>query len=555
MTSPPSQRDRSQYMGGRPWIDGDRLFSFAIAVVAILFVVLPALAPLTSALDQAGWQEMGDDVGRLASLTGSTALLVAMVEWIGLGPAALIGYVIARSLSRTRRFAKGVCLGMGSIPLVLISGGWLGAIGQDGWWPCDGVERGEPRAWLMVALIHATASLPWSALMIATLLEREPTGPLDAVRALGPRGIQRLALLWSELRAPLVPAALWLAYGVLTEMSVTDLFAVRSLAEEVYTQFESGGGAKGAILSCLPLAALFSLALLWIGCRSGRLMVTSEAFSNRSSRFQSTLVSWIGVVTMAAMTLPLTGLLWQLGLTVGAGGVTTWSARVARHYLVQEISQGRLIAETVWLALLCAAVATTAGFLISWRISQRPGLVPGLLIVAMAWNAAIPSPVLGVSVIDALNHPSAPLGLALLYDSVLPLLWARVARLTPLVCLLFAITFARMPRTSLESLQTLGLSARRQAWLLFVGPWRGTAILAFLLAALLAGGELPIAKLLAPPGLETWSMRLFHLLHTGTGNEQAAFGWAMLITWALMGAATSLVARWWTARAADRKPR
>jgi iron(III) transport system permease protein len=77
-------------------------------------------------------------------------------------------------------------------------------------------------------------------------------------------------------------------------------------------------------------------------------------------------------------------------------------------------------------------------------------------------------------------------------------------------------------------------------------------VVSWLICGVVTLGELPATRILAPPGADPFSLRLFQLLHTGTANQQAA-----LCLWTLAFAALAIMGALATARivACSRAPR
>ena len=105
--------------------------------------------------------------------------------------------------------------------------------------------------WRAAIWVHGLAAVPWVVLIVgAGLRAVEAEIEEDAATCASP-----LKVLWHvsiRRAAPAIAvAAVWIATIVMTEISVTDFFQVRTFAEEVYTQaalgtFDSKPGRRGS---------------------------------------------------------------------------------------------------------------------------------------------------------------------------------------------------------------------------------------------------------------------------------------------------------------------
>ena len=125
-------------------------------------------------------------------------------------------------------------------PLYLQAAAWQAGFGVQGWFT---LASGGPvllEGWPGVVWIHVMAAIPWVVLITAV-----------GFRAIDPE-LEELSLLdaspakvfWSTslpaARSALGTAAIWVAIVVAGEMTVTDIFARRTYAEEVYTRLAIG---------------------------------------------------------------------------------------------------------------------------------------------------------------------------------------------------------------------------------------------------------------------------------------------------------------------------
>ncbi|MGL4462169.1 MAG: hypothetical protein ACRC1K_08440, partial [Planctomycetia bacterium] len=287
------------------------------AALAAAAVGLPAAWPIVAAAaDPATWSDALGDASRAATLAAVTGLLA-------LGTAALaapLGFLVAVALVRLpnlRWFALALATAA-VVPLPLYVGGWLAVVGPGG----PAAPFVEPswvlRGWLPVLVVHATAALPWTAALYALALSTtDPAAEEQALLDVDPWSAFAVAV-GPRMRATTPLAVLVAVVPVLTDMTATDLFVVRSAAEEVLKQFETGGSARSATLLTLPF---FAATVFLVGRGLSRFVGSAELPAAPRSL---PLDAWgIAVLAAAAVAtalavLPLVGLGWQLGLSTDA---------------------------------------------------------------------------------------------------------------------------------------------------------------------------------------------------------------------------------------------
>ena len=133
-----------------------------------------------------------------------------------------------------------------ALPLYLQAAGWNAGFGSQGWltaWPQLGRQIALD-GWPAAIWIHALAAIPWVVLIVSRgLLLVEPELEEDALldATLG-RVVCRVTL---RAAPALMISAIWLLVLTAGEIAVTDLYQIRTYAEEVYLF----GGAAGGLPS------------------------------------------------------------------------------------------------------------------------------------------------------------------------------------------------------------------------------------------------------------------------------------------------------------------
>jgi len=134
-----------------------------------------------------------------------------------------------------------------------------------------------------------------------------------------------------------------------------------------------------------------------------------------------------------------------------------------------------------------------------------------------------------------LNRPGAPL-LIFLYDqSILAPLAAQTIRALPPAVLVMWFAFQSIPRSVIDAALVDGAGSWGVLWRVAL-PWKRSAtIAAWLLAAVVAIGDLSASILTVPPGVPLLPVRIFTLLHYGVEDQVAGICLALSAGFAASG--------------------
>ena len=232
------------------------------------------------------------------------------------------------------------------VPLYLHAAAWQAGFGSEGWYTLAyaGHRSGPgisllPHVWLegwrAAIWVHALAAVPWVVLIVGL-----------GLRLVEPR-TGRAALLdgtpwqvfWHVTLPGAVPAvgaaALWVAVVAAGEMTVTDLFAVRTYAEEIYTRAAVAEAPDEAALAALPGVAVTAAAVacgivLCSGlARGGRPLSLRQRLMFPTGRWKLPLAALAGATLLLVAGVPLANLVYKAGVLVtgdNTGRLRTWSA-------------------------------------------------------------------------------------------------------------------------------------------------------------------------------------------------------------------------------------
>ena len=156
-----------------------------------------------------------------------------------------VGTFLALVLSRTdmprRRPVFWLVASLLFLPLYLHAAAWDAGFGQLGWYSAGARRRCRRRCcrelWA-VMWIHGLWSVPWVTLIVSAALrwsepELEEAALLDATYA---AGVLRTSHCGEPGRVSSA-ASVWVLLVAISEIVVTDLYQVRTLAEELYTGY------------------------------------------------------------------------------------------------------------------------------------------------------------------------------------------------------------------------------------------------------------------------------------------------------------------------------
>ncbi|MCH7750624.1 MAG: iron ABC transporter permease [Planctomycetes bacterium] len=514
---------------------------------------------------------------RLRGLLFNTAWLIGGTWLLSLPVGALLAVMITKTTVPGRRVLEQMFVALLFVPLYVQAAAWQAAVGQGGWLVPD--HNGAPwlQGWGGAVWVHGMAATAWVVLFVGAALknvprelEEESLQDAGAVRVLWRVSLRRAM-------AGILAAALWIAVVCAGEIAVTDLFQVRTFAEEIYTV--ASLGALDVPLSqnaaVVPMVAPQLVAQdLWIGTAAIVLLVSAALgaiwawlptvefvspsegwiWRLRRGRLWAALLVW--GCTALAIGAPALGLLGKAGIEARRDGdavVREWSASKAAGLVLASPREHRR--ELGWSCAIggsAAALATGVGVLLAWAL--RTGWLPRAptaLLLAMGF--AIPGPLLGVWMIRILNHsPESPwYFLTWYYDhTILAPVLVQTLRALPLATLILGSQLATVPQDVLDSATSEGAGWWRQ----LVGialPLRWHAVVAAAcLSLVVAVSDLAATLLVLPPGVSTLSVRIFGLLHYGAEDRVSALCLALAVA---VGALATLA--WQLPRWARRRPK
>lgn len=492
----------------------------------LLLVLLagPLLPPVLSAVLSPHALDAFAEWDRLGALLSNTALLTLFAQLVAVPLGSLLAVVTARGPAVPAKFLRAAVLVGLAVPLPVTAVAWQAVLG--GWLPSMALDPGAVawRAWntglLPAAWVHGMAGVPWVAWVVGGVLARtDQTLEDDATLSDG-----RAAVVWRVVLPRAVLAAVvsagWVGVQTATEIPITDSMMVRTFAEEVYTQLVGDVSRVGA-------AVAVSVPVWAAGAVAGVLAVRRVRVSAETSPARP-LVGWGwaaggGAVVLLALGVPVLALL----VKASAGGlVANLSNAVRANWQV-------LLTSLLWAAVagvLTAVLAQRA----CWH-AARSRWFAGLLVGVCVLLALAPGPVVGFALkwdtLEVVKLEDAALGgrdagpvhplAAVLWEgpTAVPVLWAAVVRLFPLACAVLWPAVRAIPNELYEAAAVDGGGE----WRLVVAPLTRRAFAAAAVGVTaLSLGEVSAAKVVAPPGYQSFVLQLFQQMHYGAEATVAA---------------------------------
>jgi iron(III) transport system permease protein len=473
-----------------------------------------------------------------------------------------LGTVLALLLERTDvvggRLARRLLPAMLLVPVTLQAAAWDAGFGGRGWYTVVREMVAAPwlAGWAAAVWVHAMVAVPWVTVILSASLRTIDPG-LEEQALLSGSGLRVIArVTLPRMLGGLACAALWVGVSTATEMTITDLYRVRTYAEELYTGFALGDDLATAWRSALPgILAGAALLITTVGViRAIAPAVRSPLRAPlrfRLGRGQPWAAGTLLFLGLLVIGVPVGSLCYKAGLTYrssGDGIQAVWHAWYGLGLVLRSFGTYRVeLGWTMLIAACSASLAMLAAFPLAWT-GRRGGLWAWPATLAAAVGVATPAPLIGLGVIWLLDR-SSPAVCIWLYDrTVLPPVLAISVRLLAPALLLCWLLLTSLSRDLLDSASVLGAGAFRRLWHVVVPARRsGLATVWFVLAAL-AAGDLACSILVVPPGVTTVPIRMFGLMHAGVDDQVAGLALAMLILVAVAATTiqwTGIRRAWW----------
>ncbi len=508
----------------------------AYGVGLFVFVVLPLLMPLGELLSPAAWAWTPDDVERQSHLCTNTLTLTAGVVAISLPIGICLAVLLFRTSFFGRRSAQVLLALALFVPLPIVVSSWQALLGAQGWLPIDLWRDAPGRPWasgMQAAIwIHAIAAVPWAAFLVGMGLSRvEPELEDEARQVVGPWRVL-LVITLPRTRASLLAAALFVAMQTAAETTVTEMMQVRTLAEEMRTQFALSeiGLARTLVVTLPALLAAWALVLAVVAHIEKSLppMLLPQRMDLALDLRPRWLLPIISAALIGMLIMPLGSLVRKLGL---AGHPEHWETDTAWYFLrvALRVLGSDLLASLVTSAVTGLGVAVI-GVIGCWLAKERVWF-RWLLFGVLTWVWVLPGPAVGMALHQTIMLlPEGPWKVLLWYGpSPAPLMWAQGLRTLPIAVIFLWPVVRLLPRELFEEARLGGAGALSE-FLHVVAPatWRPVLVCGLTSSALCLA-EVGASDRVATPGWEAFAATLLKQMHTGVDNSVSALCILMLL--------------------------
>lgn len=496
---------------------------------------------------------------RLLALLGTTAQLTLGSLALSLPVGTLLGIAIGKVAFRGRKAFTCLMVSLLFVPLYVQAAAWHAMFGYGGWLQQSfAVDSNWFKGLPAATVIHAAAAVPWVALLCAASL------------ATAVRSLEEQTLLDADARQVLsrvslphaaggiLAAVAWVALTCSTEICVTDLFQVRTFAEEIFTQASLGTvsleeESSSDLLVGISMIVLMAVAAsVWLapwGLRVAKFASVERSWRWKPrQRWPVSLLTWL--LGGSVIAVPFISLAWKAGhATDPASGKLelTWSLGHTVAILLSSLVEFRR--EIGWSLLMgiCASLSCVIlAILAYWIARGRPILLGGLLALVVVL-LAVPAPLWGMWTIRFLNQPDDSIlsPLSVLYDrTILGCVIVQTLRALPIAVAMIATQFSSIPTELVDAARSEGAGWWSQLWKVAV-PMRLPSLVVTLLVCLsIAVAEISATFLVLPPGVTPLSRQIFGLLHYGADDRVAAISLGLFV---VIVAATS-TAMWMHAK-------
>jgi iron(III) transport system permease protein len=311
------------------------------------------------------------------------------------------------------------------------------------------------------------------------------------------------------LAAPSIAATgLMIFVLAVSEFGVPGVLRVRVYTTEIFTAFAALYDPGRAALLAVPLltlclaVAVVAVALLGEHVVSARRGAETPG-ALRVDRSGPLLVMVIAILGIA-LALPIAVLVREALVSHSIGAVIAGSGEaIANSLRLSAVGASAVVGIAVWL-----------GYARS-RTTSRRGRLADIALIALF---AVPGTLVGVGLIHLWNRPG-PLGA--LYGTDAMLLLAYLARLLPIAVLALAASGRAIPLSHEEAAAASGARWLRTMWHIVLPQMRLGLVAAWLIAFVLAFGELGVSILVAPPGEATLPIRIYTIVANAPSSSVA----------------------------------
>jgi iron(III) transport system permease protein len=517
---------------------GQRSRTVVIGVAfAALFVccVLPIVYLLGTTL-----ATHGDAYGALVLDRRQRGLLYN-TAFLGVGTALLataIGAPLGVALARVPLRRKAVIRVIAAVPILLppyiVALAWIYLGGSRGLLAAlSGRDLFSAWTYGLPAAVVVLSLVLYPLSMLATeLAMRRVDGRLEeaAMIVAPPRRV--LCRITLPLVAPTILASALITFVLaVSEFGVPGLLRVRVYTTEVFTAFAALYDFSRAIVLAVPLLLLcVVVAATAAGLLGDRLITARRSAGVSPVAFpdwrRSARAGLLAVIS-AGVALPLV--------------VLSREALAARSHLDVVTGSGKAIVSSLLLSSLGATMAVSLAVWVGYAQARMRRSTRLMIQIVLVLLFATPSTIVGIGLIGVWNRP----GIAgALYGTDAMFLLAYLARLVPVAVLILAASAQSVSVSQEEAAAVSGAGWIRTMRRIVLPQMRLGIAAAWVVAFVLAFGELGVSVLVAPPGEATLPIRIYTIIANTPASQVAALALlqalVIFIPVASLGAAVSV---------------
>jgi iron(III) transport system permease protein len=312
------------------------------------------------------------------------------------------------------------------------------------------------------------------------------------------------------LAAPGVLAAALIIFVLsVSEFGVPGLLRVRVYTTEVFTAFAALYDFSRAMLLAVPLLVLCLIVATVAVALAGERLVTTR----RGSGIRPALLEgWRGSAEIVAI--------FVAAIALGVPVVVLMREALGVNSLTAVLEgSGRAITNSLVLAAIGATAVVGLALWLGYARARSSGRLGQLADVLFVVAFAVPSTIVGVGLIGLWNRPGL---VGTFYGTDVMFVLGYLARFVPVAALAIAATTRYVPVSHEEAAAVSGAGWLRTMTRIVLPQIRLGLLIAWVIAFVLAFGELGVSILVAPPGEATLPIRIYTIIANTPPSHVAA---------------------------------